>query len=272
MNIDNKHVVITGASSGIGAALAREFHRAGACVTLVARREPLLAALTDELGKGSRYLVRDVTAGDPEEWLGDAESSGPIDVFVNNAGINEPGPFAFLDPRVGKRTIEVDLLAPLALAGVVVPRMLARRAGVLVNVSSVAALVPPAGMTWYAAAKGGLAGFSECLAAELTGTGVEVLTVYPGPIDNGAPQATYDLYGRASVAARLPVGKAAALAKQIRLAVLRRRRRLIYPRFYAPARWLPSLVRWLVDRGTPGLPALPGVRTTRSLIASRKEG
>jgi short-subunit dehydrogenase len=158
--------------------------------------------------------------------------------------------------------MQVNLLAPIEIARAMVPRMLARGSGVLVNVSSVAAIVPPSGMTWYAAPKAGLAAFSEALRAELLGTGVHVLTVYPGPIDNGAPQANYDLYGRDSVAGRLPVGMAAGLARQTRQAVERRRARLIYPRFYALSRWFGPVARWLVDRSTPRLRT--GVGLTRS--------
>jgi short-subunit dehydrogenase len=245
------HVVITGASSGIGAALAREYHAAGASVTLVARRRALLEALAAELGSRCDVVVADVADDSAPGWLDEAAGRAPIDVFINNAGINEAGAFASFHPSGGRRMLEVDLLAPLLLARAVLPRMLARGAGVLVNVASVAALAPPAGMAWYAAAKGGLAAFSECLAAELEKTGVRVLTVYPGPIDNGAPQQTYDLYGRDSAAGRLPVGRASTLAARIRTSVTRGRRRLVYPRFYALARWLPAVARWLVDWGTP---------------------
>ncbi len=245
------HIVITGASSGIGAALARELHRTGAHLTLVARRAPLLEALARELGERCRVVAHDLTDGDG--WLAEAERLGPIDVFVNNAGIQTVGWFPHSCPEAGRRVLEVDLHTPLRLARAVLPAMLARRSGLLVNVSSVAALTPPPGMAWYAAAKAGLAAFSESLADELKGTGVGVLTVYPGPIDNGGPQEAYDVYGRQSLATRMPSASAAALAVQLRKAIERRSRRLIYPRFYALAWWLAALARWLVGRGTPAV-------------------
>ncbi len=247
------HAVITGASSGIGAALARELHGAGGRVTLVARRGARLSALADALGADRcRTIVRDL-ADSSAEWIDDAERFAPIDVFVNNAGIQAAGPFARSDDAIGRRLLAVDLLVPLALTRAVVPRMLARGGGVVVNVSSLAALVPPAGMARYVAAKAGLAAFSEALHAELAGTGVHVLTVYPGPIDNGSPQETYDVYGRASLAARLPVGRAGALARAIHRAIVRRRARLIFPRIYALAWWAWPIARWLVARATPPL-------------------
>jgi short-subunit dehydrogenase len=247
------HAVVTGASSGIGAALARELHATGARVTLVARRRALLERLAAELGQRAEVVSSDIAKDEWKTWLDAADQREPIDVFVNNAGINEAGPFASSKTELGRRTLEMDLLAPIGLARDVLPRMLARRSGVLVNVSSVAAWAPPAGMAWYAAAKAGLAAFSECLASELKGSGVRVLTVYPGPIDNGAPQTNYDLYGEGCAAARLPVGTAANLAREIRYAIARRKRRLVYPRLYAIARWMPAVARWAVDGGTPTL-------------------
>lgn len=131
--------------------------------------------------------------------------------------------------------------------------MVARGSGTLVNISSVAGIVPPAGMACYSAAKAGLAAFSEALCAELRPTGVHVLTVYPGPIDNGAPQDVINLYGQDSMATAVPMGKATDLAAAIRSSVDRRNPRLIFPRFYSAARSFPSLARWLVTRFTPPL-------------------
>jgi short-subunit dehydrogenase len=245
------HAVITGASSGIGEALARELHGTGAHVTVVARRVARLSALSDTLGtERCRIVVRDL-ADARTDWVDEAERFAPIDVFINNAGIQAAGPFARSDEEIGRRLLAVNLLAPLALTRAVVPYMLARRSGVVVNVSSLAALVPPAGMARYVAAKAGLAAFSEALHAELAGTGVHVLTVYPGPIDNGAPQETYEVYGHTTVAARLPVGGADALARAIHRAIAWRRTRLIFPRFYAVAWWTRPLACWLIARATP---------------------
>jgi short-subunit dehydrogenase len=251
------HAVITGASSGIGEALARELHGAGAHVTLVARRGARLSVLADALGGDRcRVVVRDLA--DPgTAWVDEAERFSPIDVFINNAGIQAAGPFARSDHDIGKRLLAVNLLAPLALTRAVVPCMLERRSGVVVNVSSLAALVPPAGMARYVAAKAGLAAFSEALRAELTGTGVHVLTVYPGPIDNGAPQETYEVYGHGSIAGRLPVGRADDLARAIHTAIVRRRTRLIFPRIYCVVLWTRPLAQWLVARATPPIGSYP---------------
>jgi len=251
------HTVITGASSGIGAALARELHGAGAHVTLVARRSARLSMLADALGRERCRISLCDLADASTVWIDQAERFAPIDLLVNNAGTQAVGPFARSDAEVGRRLLAVNLLAPLALTRAVVPHMLTRRRGVLVNVSSLAAIVPPAGMARYVAAKAGLAAFSEALRAELSGTGVHVLTVYPGPIDNGAPQEAYEVYGRTSVAARLPVGRADALARAIHRAIVRRQARLIFPRIYSIAWWMRPLARWLVARATPAIRSYP---------------
>jgi short-subunit dehydrogenase len=244
------HAVITGASSGIGAAMARHLHRSGAHLTLVARRQAQLEALSQELGEGCRWAVHDVSQA-PSTWVEEVERTEPIDLFVNNAGIQALGAFATSAPEVGRRILETDLWAPIALARAVLPGMLARKSGTLVQVASIVALVGPAGMAWYAGAKAGLAGFSETLHAELRGTGVHVLTVYPGPIDNGAHQEASTFYRENSVAARLPMGSADDLAREILQSVRSRRARLVYPRLYAAAYWLTPAARWLVDRATP---------------------
>ncbi len=244
------HAVITGASSGTGAALARQLHRAGAHVTLVARRQDRLEALAHELGAGCRWAAHDISRT-PASWIEDVERTEPIDLLVNNAGLQALGAFATSAPEVGRRILETDLWAPMALARAVLPGMLARKSGALVQVASIAALAAPAGMAWYAGAKAGLAAFSETLHAELRGTGVHVLTVYPGPIDNGAPQEASTFYEESSLAARLPIGKADDLAREILRSLRKRRARLVYPRVYAAAYWLTPVARWLVGRATP---------------------
>jgi short-subunit dehydrogenase len=247
------HVVITGASSGIGVRLAREFHRHGAHVTIVARRGPLMRQLQAELKERCEVIEADLSA-DATCWL--AQVTAPIDVFINNAGFNISGPFDAAPGAEVGRLFEVDLLAPIALARAVVPRMIARGSGALINISSVAGVVPPAGMAVYAAAKAGLGAFSEALHAELRGTGVHVLTVYPGPIDNGTPAgAANDVYG--SAATSVPMATSEALAEAIRKALERKDARLLFPRFYGLARSFPGIARWLVTRFTPAIKALP---------------
>jgi len=249
MTLRPLHAVITGASSGIGAALARRLHRSGAHVTLVARRQGHLEALARELGDGCRWAVHDVSK-EPTTWVEELERNEPIDLFINNAGIQALTQFSASDPAIGRSILETNLWAPMALARAVMPPMVARRSGSLIQIASVAALVGPSGMAWYAAAKAGLAAFSETVRGEVQSAGVEVLTVYPGPIDNGAPQEASRFYGKRSLAAHLPTGNADDLAAAILRALRLRHARLIYPSFYKAAYWLTPATRWLVFQGS----------------------
>lgn len=247
------HVVVTGASSGIGEALVREWVAAGARVTMVARRRALLDALASELGDAVRVVVADL--GDPAQatsWVDDAIAElGPIDVLVNNAGVQIVAATTDVDVAAMRSLMEVDLLSPLALIGAVLPSMLARNSGAIVNVSSLAGLAPTPGMTHYSAAKAGIAAASECLRGELRRTGVHVVTVYPGPVDTPMARAAYAIVPPTLAVRMLPEGTPAQLAKRVRAAVERRRARVIYPRAYAVARHTPAVTRMMMDAFTP---------------------
>jgi short-subunit dehydrogenase len=247
------HVVVTGASSGIGEALVREWVAAGARVTMVARRQALLDALEAELGDAVRVVVADL--GEPAQataWVDGAVAElGPIDVLVNNAGVQIVAATTDVDVAAMRSLMEVDLLTPLALIGAVLPSMLARNSGAIVNVSSLAGLAPTPGMTHYSAAKAGIAAASECLRGELRRTGVHVVTVYPGPVDTPMARAAYAIVPPTFAVRMLPEGTPAQLAKRVRAAVERRRARVIYPRAYAVARHTPAVTRMMMDAFTP---------------------
>ncbi len=251
------HVAITGASSGIGAALARELGRAGHTLTLVARRRTLLDDIAAELG--NRTLVVEHDLANPDHataWLAAAEAThGPIDVLVNNAGMENVGATATSDIATGVKLLQLNLVTPLLLTREILPRMLARKSGTIVQVASVAALVAPPGQAWYGASKAGLAQFTETLRAELAGTGVLVCVVYPGPVATPMADSAYAAYegGRDGAAGRGPEGTPAKLATLVRRAVEKRRPRVIYPRFYAVTYFVPWLARFITFRASPRL-------------------
>lgn len=254
------HIVVTGASSGIGEALAREYLRRGASVTLVARRRSNL----EELARGheGRCHVVEADLADParaDAWLDDAVAAlGPVDVLVNNAGVQIVAPTIGTSWDDGERLIKLNVLAPLKLTRRVLPAMLARGKGTIVDIASIAAIAPTPGMFFYNASKGALAAASEGLRGELRGTGVHVMTVYPGPV-----RTPMEVTGRAAyeetVVSRVltPVGDAQVLARKIADGVASRRARIIYPRLYVLARHFPNLTRFVLDRFTPPLKALP---------------
>jgi short-subunit dehydrogenase len=247
------HVAVTGASSGIGEAIAREFARAGAKLTLVARRKDRLERLAGELGVPSFVAVQDLAdTTHAADWIAPAEAAlGPIDVLISNAGFLTLGAVATFDPEEGERMIKINFLTPARLMRAVLPAMMRRRSGVIVNVTSLAALVAIPDWVYQAASKTASATFSEALRVETRGTGVHVMTAYPGMTDTPMTQGGLDAYGRKGLAAMIPLGDAATLAKGLRRAVERRKKRFIYPRFYSIARWFPRIAGWLSARLAP---------------------
>lgn len=253
------HIVITGASSGIGAALARELALLPhARLTLAARSRDRLTALADELDCACHVAVVDLSHRPSDHaWLDGAIAAlGPVDVLVNNAGVQVIGPTHSVDADAGESSVVVNMLEPLRLTQRVLPKMIERRTGTIVNIASMAALAPTPSMTYYNASKAGLAAASEALAGELRGTGVGVLTVYPGIIaETDLAKRALGTYESSRLLSLQPTGSAATLAKRIRRAVDRKQKRLVYPRVNALARWFPGTTRWLMDRFTPALRA-----------------
>jgi short-subunit dehydrogenase len=213
----------------------------------------LLDELARALGEHVRAVIADLA--DPRQataWIDDAVAAfGPIDVLVNNAGVQIIAPTAAVEIDRMRALFEVDLLAPLAIVGAVLPSMLQRDRGAIVNVSSVAGLAPTPGMTHYSAAKAGIAAASECLRGELRKTGVHVVTVYPGPVDTPMARAAYRVVPPTAAVRMLPEGTPAGLARRIRRAVETRRARVIYPRAYALVRHTPAITRVMLDAFTP---------------------
>jgi short-subunit dehydrogenase len=178
--------VVTGASSGIGEALARRIARDGRHLVLVARRADRLEALATELAKTHGIqavaIPCDLMQPDgPASLVAELDRRGlEADWLVNNAGFGTFGKFHELPVERELDEIHLNVTAPVALTGLVVPGMVARRRGVVMNVASVAGFGPMGLNATYSATKAFLIAFSEALAVDLDGTGVEVLCVCPG--------------------------------------------------------------------------------------------
>ena len=248
------HIAITGASSGIGEALARAFAGPSVSLTLVARRRELLEQLDRATGGGAFIAAQDLSdAARCTDWLAAAESRhGPIDVLINNAGMENVGLCASSNPDEGVKVLQLNLVAPLLITRAILPGMLARKRGTIVQIASVAALAAPPGQSWYGASKAGLAMFTETLRPELRGSGVHALCVYPGPVKTAMGDAAFAKYGgRDGPAGRAPEGTADELARRVQRAVEAKSARVIYPRFYAISYYLPWLARAIGHRLTP---------------------
>jgi short-subunit dehydrogenase len=178
--------LITGASSGIGYELARQFAHGGYDLVLVARNAERLAQVAqemrDEFGVTARVLAKDLAlAAAPEEiFTALQQDTIQIDVLVNNAGFSAYGPFAESDLTTQLHMLQVNIVALTHLTHLFLPGMLARRKGKILNVASLAALVPGPLMAVYSASKAYVLSFSESLTDELEGTGVSVTALCPG--------------------------------------------------------------------------------------------
>jgi short-subunit dehydrogenase len=183
-----QRVLVTGASSGIGAGLAERFAREGAVVGICARREDRLREVLDRCrahSPESRMWVCDLAVADQVDHLADAALAemGGIDVLVNNAGIPKRRDVTALDPETVDALTTINYLSPVRLTLRLLGQMLERDSGRIVNVSSVAAVLSSPGEAAYDASKAALAVFSEGMAVDLWDTGIHVLTVYPGVVD-----------------------------------------------------------------------------------------
>jgi short-subunit dehydrogenase len=181
---NNGTVLVTGASSGIGAELAREFARRGRHVVLVARRADKLEALATELGKAADVLTTDLSKADERSALPGrvVELGLVVDVLVNNAGLSTLGRVAESDPAAELNLVEVDVAAVADLCSRFVPGMVSRGHGAVLNVSSVGAFGPVPGQAAYGAAKAFVLSYTQALGAELKGTGVVAAALCPGPV------------------------------------------------------------------------------------------
>jgi short-subunit dehydrogenase len=183
--------VVTGASSGIGADIARELAKRGHELVLVARSEDKLQALADELPTTAHVVPLDL--GDREARAGllaELESRGLVpQVLVNNAGFSTTGPVHASDPDREAALVEVDVLAVVDLCSRFLPGMVARGSGAVLNVASTAAFQPLPGQAAYGAAKAFVLSYTRSLSGELKGTGVSVTALCPGPVDTGFGEA-----------------------------------------------------------------------------------
>jgi short-subunit dehydrogenase len=252
-----RHVLVTGAAGAIGGALARAMRAAWPTtrLALLDRDASLVKRLADELGNASAHGhdLRDIT-GLPKlvAMLGEIE---PLDGLVNCAGIMRVQHVASWKWEDAQDTLAIDLLAPLRLQDLVVPAMVERHRGVIVNVASMAGRVPLKGCTYYGASKAGLAMASEIARAELAPHGIRVVTVYPGPVKSALEQGARDAWGGGGFLGRFaPLGDPAELARRIMAAIADDEPRVIYPRLYGVGWSATNLSSWFaLSYGPPAM-------------------
>lgn len=190
----DRTAVVTGASSGIGAEIARDLARRGQRVTLVARSADKLAALADEISSaGGTADVLPVDLMDREARAGLLDQVTALgatpEILVNNAGLSTLGAVAKADPESEMAMVELDVVAVVDLCTRFLPGMVARGRGAVLNVASTAAFQPLPGQAAYGAGKVFVLSYTHSLIGELRGTGVTATALCPGPVKTGFGQA-----------------------------------------------------------------------------------
>ena len=206
--LDGRAALVTGASGGIGAAIARTLHGLGAHVALSGTRQEALTKLADELGERTAICPADLAdPAAPDALIAAAEAAcGPLHVLVNNAGLTRDMLALRMKDADWQAVLDVDLTAPFRLARAVLKGMVRRRAGRIISIASIVGATGNAGQANYAAAKAGLIGMTKALAQEVGGRGITVNIVAPGfietPMTDALPPAQ-----REALAQRIPLGR-----------------------------------------------------------------
>lgn len=219
-DLTGKTALVTGASGGIGGAIAEALHGAGATVALSGTREAPLRALADRLGERAHVVTANL--GDAESVLAlpkaAAEAMGSIDILVNNAGITRDNLFMRMSDDEWAQVLDVNLTSTFKLSRAVLRGMMKARWGRIVNITSVVGATGNPGQGNYAAAKAGVVGMSKSLAYEVASRGITVNCVAPGFIETPmTDKLTDDQKG--NILTQIPAGRMGSAA-EIAAAVL----------------------------------------------------
>ena len=207
-DLTGKTALITGASGGIGGAVAAALHQAGATVTLSGTREAPLRELADRLGERAHVVTANLGDAEAVEALPKraAEAMGGVDILVNNAGITRDNLFMRMSDEEWAQVIDVNLTSSFRLARGVLRGMMKSRWGRIVSITSVVGATGNPGQGNYAAAKAGLVGMSKSLAYEVASRGITVNCVAPGFIETAMTDKLTDDQ-KSRILTQIPAGR-----------------------------------------------------------------
>ena len=214
MDLNGRTALVTGATGGIGKAIARALHGEGATVQLSGRREELLEEIAKGLGERTQVIPADLSSADDVQRL--AQQAGAVDVLVANAGLPGTGELLEYTPEQVDRVLDVNLRSAVHLTHALLPGMIERRSGHLVYVSSISGKVASPAASLYNATKFGLRGFSLAMHDELLETGVGCTTIFPGFISDAGMWADAGLKAPPGAGTRSPEQVAEAVVKAVR--------------------------------------------------------
>lgn len=249
MQITGKRILITGASRGIGRGLAEAFAREGARVALVARSEAALKELADRLG-GIAYSADLSEPSGAEGLIERIEADGPVDVLINNAGVSYVKYMLDNTAEEIERLFRLNVLTPVLLCRQIIPRMIERGGGHIVNVSSLAAVIAPPGLVHYAATKAALSQYTAGMRMDLRGLPIGITLVQIGSVPtelddmsrNYGPIREMTQRAKGSDITPLPV-----VVEAIVDAVRNDKRHVRFPRLMSPLSMMVELPRRLSE-------------------------
>ena len=208
-DLSGRHALVTGASGGIGGAIARALHAQGAVVALSGTRRDALETLAGELGDRAHVTMADLADAEALAALPTAAEAamGGLDILVNNAGLTRDGLMMRMSDDDWQTVIDVDLTAAFRLTRAVLRGMMKQRWGRVIGVTSVVGTSGNPGQTNYAAAKAGMAGFSKALAQEVASRNITVNCIAPGLVETAMTAVLSDA-ARDAMLGRIPMGRA----------------------------------------------------------------
>jgi short-subunit dehydrogenase len=272
MIFNNKTVIITGGSEGVGAATARLFAEAGANLVLVARSKKNLEAIAEELRSKTRVEIFPMDVSDPvacvDLFKKAAFEFGRVDILINNAGYHKRGKVEDVDAGDLGAIIDVNLNAPIRLSRIALGYLREAGGGAIINVGSLAGRTPLPGSAAYAASKAGLRSFTYALAMELVDTPIKLGIVSPGPIDTGFIMA--DIDAASDVTFSQPISTAEEVAQAVLDICGNNQREICMPRSSGVLTTIMYLFPWLQRYIRPSLER-KGARVKAKLKAERKQ-
>ncbi len=207
-DLTGKTALVTGATGGIGGAIAKALHAQGATLGISGRNEDKLKALAGELGSRVHVLAADLSSGEAVTDIVKRaeETMGQIDILVNNAGLTRDGLSMRMKDEDWQEVLDVNLSAPFKLARAVQRGMMKRRQGRIINISSVVGVTGNPGQCNYVASKAGMIGWSKAMAAEVASRGITVNCIAPGFIATAMTDALTEDQ-KESINANIPAGR-----------------------------------------------------------------
>lgn len=209
-SLSGKLAVITGGGTGLGFGISKAFLAAGANIVISGRRDEVLKKAIEELGEGAFYLSNDVSdTGALPDFVEDIESKyGPIDILVNNAGINAKKFLTDVSDEEFQRIIQTNVSGLFSLTREVAKKMISRKSGCIINITSMAAIYGISDVTAYTSSKTAVLGMTRSLAVDLSPKGIRVNAIAPGFIDSPMLRKAFDSdpERKRKVLSRTPMG------------------------------------------------------------------